>query len=82
MLETNAGRTAFLKDNERWYEVRHRINNQLMKFPPIQQEVQDERHTKKILDLAQNILVLNKAPTAFGGAEDAKDRGERRQSCL
>jgi hypothetical protein len=70
ILETNAGRTRFGKDNELWNDFKHRVQNLLQVFPRIQEEAQDEKHIKKVLDIAQSVLILNKVPTAFGGSKD------------
>jgi hypothetical protein len=70
VLETNAGRTGFVKDNELWNEFKRRIERQLIQFPRIQQEAQDEKHVRKVLDLAQKVLILNKVPTAVGGVKE------------
>lgn len=70
-LETNAGRTGFVKDSKPWNEFKQRVQRHLIQFPCIQQEAQDEKHVRKVLDLAQKILILNKVPTAVGGASEA-----------
>jgi hypothetical protein len=70
VLETNAGRTGFVKDNELWNEFKRRIERQLIQFPRIQQEAQDEKYVRKVLDLAQKVLILNKVPTAVGGVKE------------
>jgi hypothetical protein len=70
ILETNAGRTRFGKDNELWNDFKRRVQMLMQVFPRIQQEAQDEKYIKKVLDIAQSVLIFNKVPTAYGGSKE------------
>ena len=83
ILETNAGRTRFGKDNELWNDFKRRVQKLMQVFPRIQQEAQDEKHVKKVLDIAYDVLIFNKAPTAFGGSKEVtkiETTGDRHDS--
>lgn len=69
-LGTDTGRTKFLKDNRRWDEFKSRIQRETTRFPRIAPEIQDVKNILKVRDLAQKILKLPKAPTAYGKTPD------------
>ena len=69
-LETDAGRTRFLKDNTVWSEFKLRLTREVSKYPRIVPESQDVKNMIRIKDLALKVLNLNPSPTAYGSTRE------------
>lgn len=69
-LGTNSARTTFDKNTKTWIDFRQRVMRELLKFPRISSDVQNEKAISKIRDMVQSILQLDKSPVAYGRKTD------------